>query len=80
MLKLSHLTLVTLLAVTPCVSLAQYKPDLAGDFLGSLGPLRLKLHLASKPDGSLTGSLDSINQGAMVISDDRPVPTLENLD
>ncbi len=80
MLKLSHLTLVTLLAVTPCVSLAQYKPYLAGDFLGSLGPLHLKLHLASKPDGSLTGSLDSINQGAIVISDDRPVPTLENLD
>lgn len=43
MLKLSHLTLVTLLAVTPCVSLAQYKPDLAGDFLGSVGPLHLKL-------------------------------------
>ncbi len=44
---------------------AQRKPDLAGDFLGSLGPLHLKLHLASTPGGSLTGSLDSINQGAI---------------
>jgi hypothetical protein len=43
----------------------QRKPDLAGDFLGSLAPLHLKLHLASKPGGSLTGSLDSINQGAI---------------
>src|SRR5258708_13044256 len=39
--------------------------SLAGDFLGSLAPLHLKLHLASKPGGSLTGSLDSINQGAI---------------
>lgn len=48
MLKLSHPTLVTLLTLTPCVSLAQYKPDLAGDFLGALGPLHLKLQRNAK--------------------------------
>src|SRR5260221_8977101 len=65
MLKLSHLTLVTILTLAPSASFAQRKPDLAGDFLGSLGPLHLKLHLATTPRGSLTGSLDSIKQGAI---------------
>ncbi|HXM30410.1 MAG TPA: serine hydrolase domain-containing protein [Chthoniobacterales bacterium] len=65
MLKLSHLTLVTIVTLAPSAAFAQRKPDLAGDFLGSLGPLHLKLHLASTPGGSLTGSLDSINQGAI---------------
>src|SRR5260221_2554285 len=65
MLKLSHLTLVTILTLAPSAAFTQRKPDLAGDFLGSLAPLHLKLHLASKPGGSLTGSLDSINHGAI---------------
>ena len=41
MLKLSHLTLVTIVTLAPSAAFAQRKPDLAGDFLGSLAPLHL---------------------------------------
>ena len=37
---------------------------LGGDFNGTLGPLSLKLHIKAAPDGSLSGTLDSPNQGA----------------
>jgi CubicO group peptidase (beta-lactamase class C family) len=35
-----------------------------GDFVGTLGPLTLKLHIKAAPDGHLTGTLDSPTQGA----------------
>jgi CubicO group peptidase (beta-lactamase class C family) len=35
-----------------------------GDFEGQLGPLKILLHLAGSPQGQLTGTLDSPNQGA----------------
>jgi CubicO group peptidase (beta-lactamase class C family) len=35
-----------------------------GDFEGQLGPLRILLHIAKSPQGQLTGTLDSPNQGA----------------
>jgi D-alanyl-D-alanine-carboxypeptidase/D-alanyl-D-alanine-endopeptidase len=35
-----------------------------GDFEGQLGPLKILLHLAKSPQGQLTGTLDSPNQGA----------------
>ncbi len=44
---------------------AQAAQALHGDFDGTLGPLRLVLHIVAAPDGSLTGSLDDPNQGAM---------------
>ncbi len=44
---------------------AQTKPSLAGDYAGVLAnALHLKLHITAAPDGSLTGTLDSIDQGA----------------
>jgi CubicO group peptidase (beta-lactamase class C family) len=43
----------------------QEKPNLAGDYRGSLGPLHLKLHIKQAADGSLSGTLDSLDQGAM---------------
>jgi len=47
---------------------AQVRPPLAGDYSGVLGgALHIKLHLAAAPDGSLTGTLDSVDQGAMGI-------------
>lgn len=39
-------------------------PSLAGDYAGMLGPLHLKLHLQQSADGKLTGTLDSVDQGA----------------
>ncbi len=44
---------------------AQSKPSLAGDYAGILaGALHLKLHITAAPDGSLAGTLDSVDQGA----------------
>jgi CubicO group peptidase (beta-lactamase class C family) len=43
---------------------AQETPVIQGDFIGSLGPLHLKLHIVAAPDGTLTGTLDSPDQGA----------------
>src|SRR5208283_869481 len=46
------------------LTFAQQKPSIAGDYVGSLGPLHLKLHLKTGADGALSGSLDSPDQGA----------------
>jgi CubicO group peptidase (beta-lactamase class C family) len=46
-------------------ALSQDKPKLAGDYAGELGPLHLKLHLLATADGTLSGMLDSLDQGAM---------------
>ncbi len=45
-------------------TVAQQKPDVAGDYTGTLGPLHLKLHIKAGTDGSLSGALDSPDQGA----------------
>jgi serine-type D-Ala-D-Ala carboxypeptidase/endopeptidase len=59
------LPLITVFAlVTPLVASAQQKPNISGDYVGTLGPLHLKLHLKLDAGGSLTGSLDSPDQGA----------------
>ena len=43
-------------------------PGVHGDFVGTLaGQLRLQLHIAAAADGTLSGTLDSPNQGAMGI-------------
>jgi CubicO group peptidase (beta-lactamase class C family) len=46
-------------------ALGQGKPKIAGDYVGLLGPLHLKLHIVQAADGSLSGTLDSVDQGAM---------------
>jgi hypothetical protein len=47
---------------------AQPKPAVTGDYSGVLGgALHLKLHIAADPSGALTGSLDSLDLGAMDI-------------
>jgi len=42
-------------------ALAQEKPKIAGDYVGALGPLHLKLHIAQAADGSLSGTMDSVD-------------------
>jgi serine-type D-Ala-D-Ala carboxypeptidase/endopeptidase len=49
----------------PMPATAQQTAMLQGDFVGSLGPLHLKLHIKAAPDGSLAGTLDSLDQGAL---------------
>jgi D-alanyl-D-alanine-carboxypeptidase/D-alanyl-D-alanine-endopeptidase len=44
---------------------AQESAMMQGDFVGTLGPLGLKLHMQVAPDGSLNCTLDSESQGAL---------------
>src|SRR5215831_7208189 len=52
------------LAAIPLMQSVQAKPDIAGDYVGTLGPLHLRLHLKSDASGALSGTMDSPNQGA----------------
>jgi serine-type D-Ala-D-Ala carboxypeptidase/endopeptidase len=60
-------SLVTLLYLVTLIwgatSVAAQSPALPGDYQGKLGPLRLLLHLKAA-DGSLSGTLDSVDQGS----------------
>jgi CubicO group peptidase (beta-lactamase class C family) len=48
-----------------CALSAQSKSSVAGDYAGVLaGALHVKLHITAAPDGSLSGTLDSVDQGA----------------
>jgi len=53
-----------IVATLPLNSSAQTKPDIAGDYIGTLGPLHLRLHLMSGASGTLNGTMDSPDQGA----------------
>jgi serine-type D-Ala-D-Ala carboxypeptidase/endopeptidase len=64
MARAALLIAVTALGVGSTVASAQDQPMVKGDFVGALGPLHLKLHIAVASDGSLTGTLDSPDQGA----------------
>jgi hypothetical protein len=45
------------------LSFAQQKSDFPGDYAGTLGPLHVKLHLIAASDGTMTGTVDSPDQG-----------------
>lgn len=57
-----------LLAFNATPDVAQATPQIAGDYAGALGSLHLKLHIKATPDGSLGGTLDSPDQGAIGIA------------
>jgi CubicO group peptidase (beta-lactamase class C family) len=46
---------------------AQPAPTVQGDFSGTLASLRLQLHITATTDGTLSGTLDSPDQGTMGI-------------
>ncbi len=65
----SSITLIVLIglalfALAPRSASPQTQASLAGDYSGRLSSLHLKLHLKAAPDGSLSGTLDSPDQGA----------------
>jgi D-alanyl-D-alanine-carboxypeptidase/D-alanyl-D-alanine-endopeptidase len=70
-LRFSLLVLVTMLVVVAAVGVGSMSAVSAesamiqGDFVGTLGPLSLKLHIRTAPDGSLGCTLDSESQGAL---------------
>jgi serine-type D-Ala-D-Ala carboxypeptidase/endopeptidase len=55
---------IALLALAPRSASAQKPANIAGDYSGMLSTLHLKLHLKAAPDGVLSGTLDSPDQGA----------------
>src|SRR5271157_6658227 len=64
----SWMGLLTLSGMFACGLWAQSKSSVAGDYAGVLaGALHVKLHITAAPDGSLTGTLDSVDQGAIGI-------------
>lgn len=60
----SWLRLLTLSGLFACGLSAQPKPPIGGDYAGLLGTLHVELHITAAPDGSLSGTLDSLDQGS----------------
>ena len=61
------LLFMAVVALAPLSAPAQQKPSIAGDYAGTLGPLHVKLHLKVDAAGAISGTLDSVDQGAMGI-------------
>jgi hypothetical protein len=61
------LVALAMFALAPLSVSAQQKPTIAGDYAGTLGPLHVKLHLKVDAAGKVTGSLDSLERGAIGI-------------
>jgi hypothetical protein len=57
--------ILSILLFAIAAATAQPAASIAGDYVGTLGPLHLKLHLKSDSAGELTGTLDSPDQGAV---------------
>jgi D-alanyl-D-alanine-carboxypeptidase/D-alanyl-D-alanine-endopeptidase len=53
-----------MLAMTPLNVQAQAAANITGDYVGTLGPLHVGLHLKVDAAGGITGALDSPDQGA----------------
>ena len=43
------------------------QPSVTGDYAGMLGPLHVRVHIKADASGALSGTLDSVDQGAMGI-------------
>src|SRR4030081_1376155 len=69
-LNLRRLATLMLLSMIGLISLphdAQAAPNASGDYSGTLGSLRLELHIVVAADGTLIGTLDSPTQSALGI-------------
>jgi D-alanyl-D-alanine-carboxypeptidase/D-alanyl-D-alanine-endopeptidase len=55
---------VCIVATMPFGAQAQTAPSVSGDYVGTLGPLHLRLHLKLDPSGAFSGTMDSPDQGA----------------
>src|SRR5208337_4402199 len=53
-----------IIAIMPFGARAQITPQISGDYAGTLGPLHLRLHLKLDASGTLSGTMDSPDQGA----------------
>lgn len=67
-LRVALFAVLAIAGVAPRFGVAQQKPDLAGEYAGLLGPLHVKLHLVAAHDGSLSGTVDSPDQGMVGVA------------
>jgi D-alanyl-D-alanine-carboxypeptidase/D-alanyl-D-alanine-endopeptidase len=66
--KIARMVLLASVAFASMLVFAQAGPGVAGDYAGVLGgALHVKLHLKADTAGTITGTLDSVDQGAMGI-------------
>ena len=56
--------MVALIVLTHSIAMAQQQANISGDYAGDVAGLPIKLHLTESPDGTLGGTVDSLNQGA----------------
>jgi D-alanyl-D-alanine-carboxypeptidase/D-alanyl-D-alanine-endopeptidase len=55
---------ICMVVTMPFGAQAQTTPHISGDYVGTLGPLHLRLHLKLDASGTLSGTMDSPDQGA----------------
>jgi serine-type D-Ala-D-Ala carboxypeptidase/endopeptidase len=65
--RLALLVALVILILAPLSVSAQQKQSIAGDYVGTLGPLHVALHLQVGVAGRVTGTLDSPDRGAIGI-------------
>jgi hypothetical protein len=65
--SITLLVALVTLALAPLSVSAQQRPTIAGDYAGTLGPLHVNLHLKVDAAGTVTGTLDSPDRGAIGI-------------
>lgn len=67
MLRIAMMSALATIGCASTSAFAQETPVIQGVFVGTLGPLHIKLHIAVAADGTLGGTLDSPDQGALGI-------------
>jgi len=63
----SFLAALLCLTCAACLQAQPNSPALAGDYVGTLSSIHLRLHIQQSKNGALTGTLDSIDQEAFGI-------------
>jgi hypothetical protein len=58
---------LAMVSMSPMSAAAQQKSNIAGDYAGTLGPLHIKLHLKVDAAGTVKGTLDNPDRGAIGI-------------
>ena len=58
------IVVLALFALAPSSVSAQQNAAIAGNYVGTLGPLSIHLHLKQNAAGRVTGTLDSLDRGA----------------
>jgi hypothetical protein len=78
MLRIAMFATLATVGIGSTSTFAQQTSVVQGNFVGTLGPLQLKLHVDVAPDGTLGGTLDSPDQGAYSAQSERGFHAIVN--